>query len=300
MRRDYFTCVFLGCICAALFFVYFTPAYFIYGGVSARTFGLLETICSWGYAVIVLLVLPIYAAYKKKLWITAGLVAYGAFASLPIWIMPKLMSKLQGDDASIVATVEAFLLKAVYRMATAPFGAISRALGDKFSRSLPFRILPVAILFYVGFQLFRFYRNAYVMEQLSPATAIDMTAKENAQSSDSRKVRDARIPEVLGTVISAPASASGSPSKKQEPVKQPNPQVRKPVSSETIRIPHVPVRDARPSEVDDKTKPIRLGPPPQKQASEVDDSTKAIPLPGPKATPAGDSSDVIQLGPPKN
>ncbi len=303
MRRDYFTCVFLGCICAALFFVYFTPAYFVYGGVSVRTFSLTETICAWVYAAIVLLILPIYAAYKKKLWITAGLMAYGAFASLPIWIMPKLMSKLQGEDASIVATVEAFLLKALYRMATAPFGAISRALGDKFTRSLPFRILPVAVLVYVGFQLFRFYRNAYVMEQLSPATAIDMTAKENAQSSDSRKVRDARIPEVLGTVISAPAGASGSPAKKPDPAqasaRRPQPQARQQVSSETIRIPHVPVRESRAPEVDDKTKPIRLGPPPTKSNSEVDDSTKAIPLPGPKGSPSGDDDPgVIHLGPP--
>ena len=296
MRRDYFTCVFLGCICAALFFVYFTPSYFIYGGVTARPFGILETICAWIYALTVLVALPVYAAYKKKFWITAGLMAYGAFASLPLWFLPKLMSKLSGDDASIVAVIEGYLLKAIYRMATAPFGAISRAFGDKFSRMLPFRILPVALILYIGVQLFRFYRNAYVMEQLSPATAIDMTAKENAQPSEGRKVRDARIPEVLGTVISAPSGSGARPVR--EPVK-PQP------SSETVRVARMPVREPMP-EVDGNTKAIHLGPHAASAASgkkdKTGDNTEAIRLGPPKGAPASkvdDSTKPIRLGPPK-
>jgi len=292
VRRDYFTCVFLGCICAALFFVYLTPSYFIYGGVTARPFGLLETIFAWLYALTVLIVLPAYAAYKKKFWITAGLMAYGAFASLPIWIMPKLLGKLGGDDASIVAVIEGYFLKAIYRMATAPFAAISRAFGDKFSRMLPFRILPIAVIFYVGVQLFRFYRNAYVMEQLSPATAIDMTAKENAQPSEGRKVRDARIPEVLGTVISAPSSNGSAPV--QKTVKSGEP-------SDTIRIPKMPVREAKPK-VDGNTKAIPLGPHTGSPESGKNNTPETIHLGPPKGAPSSqvdDSTKAIPLGPPK-
>lgn len=226
--------------------------------------------------------------------------AYGAFASLPIWLMPKLMSKLSGDDASIVAVIEGYLLKAVYRMATAPFGAISRAFGDKFSRMLPFRILPVAIILYIGFQLFRFYRDAYVMEQLSPATAIDMTAKENAQPSEGRKVRDARIPEVLGTVISAPASSGGKPV--QKPV---DPQADRRKAENTVRIPHVPVREAKP-EVDGNTKAIHLGPHSGAAVPSANgdkkENTEAIRLGPPKGAPSSqvdDSTKAIPLGPPK-
>lgn len=99
-------------------------------------------------------------------------------------------------------------------MAEAPFAPISRALGDSFAEVLPRRIMPVALILYAGVQLFRFYRDAYKAEQLDPMKAIDKTSIENGP----RNVRTASIPEVLGTVISAPdASLRNKPEEVKKP-----------------------------------------------------------------------------------
>ncbi len=259
MRRDYFTCVFLTCICAALFFVCFAPVHFAYQLITPCKFGVLETVCSWLYFMAVLLVFPIYAAYRKKLWITLGLASYGLLAVLPTWMLPSISAKLQGEDASLGASVWGFLLKGIYRMVNAPFAAISSSMGDKFALGISTKILPVALLSYIGFQLFRFYRDAYVAEQLDPASAIDKTAKENSDANDPRKVRDARIPEVLGTVISAPASA------KKAPDQQPPRQARTPeppkVEDATVRVPRVGDINVPAKSDTDDTQVIHLGPP---------------------------------------
>ncbi len=208
MRRDYFICVFLLCICVSLFYVCFLPLYFVYGQIVPREFGPVETAFSWIYMILVFAVLPVYAAYKKKFWITAGLAAYGVVAAFPVWVLPGMADKLAGDDANIIAVVWAFLLKSVYGMAEAPFAPVTRVFGDSFTEVLPRRIMPVALIFYAGCQLFRFYRNAYRQEQLDPMKALDKTSIENNLTGIGTKtVRKASMPEVLGTVITAPAPA---------------------------------------------------------------------------------------------
>ena len=205
--------MFLLCICVSLFYVCFLPLYFVYGEIVPREFGPVETAFSWIYMILVFLVLPIYAAYKKKFWMSAGLAAYGIVAAFPVWVLPGMADKLAGEDASIVAVAWAFLLKSIYGMAEAPFAPITRAFGDKFVEVLPRRIMPVALIFYAGCQLFRFYRNAYRQEQLDPMKTLDKTSIENNLTGIGTKtVRKAAMPEVLGTVITAPAPAA-----KEEP-----------------------------------------------------------------------------------
>lgn len=206
-----------------------------------------------------LLVFPFYAAYRKKLWITLGLASYGLLAVLPVWMLPSISAKLQGEDASLGASVSGFLLKGIYRMVNAPFAAISSSMGDKFALGISTKILPVALLSYIGFQLFRFYRDAYVAEQLDPASAIDKTAKENSDANDPRKVRDARIPEVLGTVISAPTSAKKAPDVNNHgQVRRPEPPV---VDDATVKVPRVGDVNLKSKPDTDDTQVIRLGPP---------------------------------------
>ena len=208
MRRDYFICVFLLCICVSLFYVCFLPLYFVYGEIVPREFGPVETAFSWIYLVLVFAVLPIYAAYKKKFWMSAGLAAYGVVAAFPVWVLPGMADKLSGEDASIVSVVWAFLLKSIYGMAEAPFAPITKVLGDTFVETLPRRIMPVALILYVGCQVFRFYRNAYRQEQLDPLKALDKTSIENNTTGiGSKSVRKASMPEVLGTVITVAAPA---------------------------------------------------------------------------------------------
>ena len=192
----------------------FLPLYFVYGGIVPREFGPIETAASSILMLIVCVVRPGYGAVKKKFWMSAGLAVYGIVAAIPVWVLPGMADKLAGEDASIVTVIWAFLLRSIYGMAEAPFAPISRALGDSFAEVLPRRIMPVALILYAGVQLFRFYRDAYKAEQLDPMKAIDKTSIENGP----RNVRTASIPEVLGTVISAPdASLRNNPEEVKKP-----------------------------------------------------------------------------------
>ena len=222
------------------------------------TFGVFEKVCSWLFFAAVLLIFPLYAAWRKRLWITLGLASYGLLAILPGSILPRLADKLSGEEAGLGASVEAFLLKGIYTMVNAPFAAMSASTGDKFALGLSTKILPMALISYVAFQLFRFYRDAYVAEQLDPASAIDKTARENSDAADPRKVRDARIPEVLGTVISAPASAKKAPEQQPAKVRKPEPPK---VEDATVRVPRVGDIHIKDKPDTDDTQVIHLGPP---------------------------------------
>ena len=87
----------------------FLPLYFVYGEIVPREFGPMETLSSWIY-LLVFAVLPVYAAYKKKFWMSAGLAVYGIVAAFPVWVLPGMADKLAGEDASIVSVVWAFFL----------------------------------------------------------------------------------------------------------------------------------------------------------------------------------------------
>ena len=242
MRRDYFTCVFLGCIAASLFFVWLLPLYFTYGLVIPREFGTLETVAGFAFAAVVLIVIPVYAAWAKKLWITLGLAFYGIVPYLPIWFLPKITEKITTGNASVVSSLTGFLLKSIYGMVNAPFAPLSRYLGDEKASDLSLWILPVSLAVYMFFQLFRFYRDAYVAEQLDPQSVVDSTAKENTRQEDGpgRKAREAKVPEVLGTVISAPVTpkSPAKPAPSEAPAKQPQqPRVTTPPPEKREQVP---------------------------------------------------------------
>ena len=88
MRRDYFTCVFLGLIAGALAFVFFSPLYFTFDGIVPRDFPILERFMSFLYAVFFIFFLPFFAAFRKKEWVNWGLAAYGFLIYLPLWFYP--------------------------------------------------------------------------------------------------------------------------------------------------------------------------------------------------------------------
>ena len=258
MRRDYFTCVFLALIAGALAFICFEPLYFKYGMVTPREFGLFECVASSFYLVFFLIAVPVYAGYKRKYWIAAGLACYGALAYLPAIFYPA-QELIAGKDAGIFHVAVAAVLRGIYGMVNAPFASLSRIWGDKVASSLSYWILPMSLIIPLIIRIYRFYRDAYVAEQLDPASAIDKTAKENSDANDPRKVRDARIPEVLGTVISAPTSAKKAPD-----VNNPG-QVRRPeppgVDDATVKVPRVGDVNLKSKPDTDDTQVIRLGPP---------------------------------------
>ncbi len=207
MRRDYFTCVFLGLIAGALVFVCFEPLYFVYGGIRPRTFGVFEIVMSIFYSVFFVLVLPFVAAHLKKYWINWGLAAYGLLAYLPLWFYPA-DALLEGSGSSLGSGILAMILSGIYGMCEAPFAPMSVLIGNSAASKLIYWLFPLAIFWPVFSKIVTFYRNAYIAEQLTPAAA--MSGAASAERHHARDVmrNGASEPEVLGTVITAPVSAA--------------------------------------------------------------------------------------------
>ena len=199
MRRDYFTCVFLGLIAGALAFVFFSPLYFTFDGIVPRDFPILERFLSFLYALFFVVFLPFFAAFRKKEWVNWGLAAYGLMIYLPLWFYPA--EKLAMEDAGLTTKLGALVLRTIYNVMQAPFAALSRLIGDNAASKVVYWLLPVAIFWPILLRVIRFYRLAYLSEQLNPMTP------DQASPKAARKPEISGKPEVLGTVISAPVTA---------------------------------------------------------------------------------------------
>ncbi len=299
MRRDYFICIFLLCICCSLLFVCFAPIALEYGLLIPRAFSIFEIIMSWLFAVVVLGVIPVYSAVKKKFWFMAGLAVYGFFAYLPEWIIPGLAGKLQGDNASMLAVIQNFIWRAVYGMVKAPFAGMIPAVGEKIARGLSDWILPASVGIYVVVQLFRFYRDSYVADQLDPSRIVDSTAAENNGAAVASRRRETREAEVLGTVISAPVNSA--PKTPDGKVVAPSANGAKPKSTSQVFPvnPNQPVKQPQVPNPNNGNGPVQMQNPVhvQRQIPSQGDTQR---MPVPNAKPAIDSdTKVIHLGPPK-
>ena len=262
-------------------FVCFGQPYFVYGGIDPRVFTPFEICMSFLYFIFFVLFLPIWGAYRKKIWINFGLAAYGALAFVPTVFYPSAEAMV---DPGLGTQLKAMLLKGIYSMVQAPFGGVSALMGDGFASKAVYWILPLSLAWLLIFKAGRFFRNAYLTDM--------MRSEPEPEAPSEPPLHEQQEPEVLGTVISAPVSAASpadvtrkaasnsepAPAPARPRLKQEQPQVKPPVR---------PVHIKAPEKKDDV---IQLGAPKAKPADDV------IQLGAPKAKPAAD--DVIQLGPP--
>ena len=269
MRRDYFTCVFLGLIAGALMFVCFEPLYFIYGSVVPREFGLFERLMSVLYAFLFIIFLPFFAAFRSKVWVNWGLAAYGILIYLPKYFYPA-EALIKGDDAKLTKMLLAVGLRGIYGMMQAPFAALSTLIGDKAASGLVYWILPMALIWPIVFKIGRFYRRAYLSEQLNPMPKVK-PAPAAAHSGPAVK------PEVLGTVITAPAVAASPDEVTGKAV----------LSQRTPAIEPAEEEEEEPKEIEGKTETISIPmDAPAESAAiplEAPSESAAIPLEAPSA-----------------
>ena len=181
-------------------FVCFAPLYFVYGSVIPRDFSLFERLMSLLYALFFVFFLPFFAALRSKVWINWGLAAYGVLIYLPKYLYPA-EAVLTADDPSFTKMLLAICLRGIYGMMQAPFAALSTLIGDKAASAMVYWILPLALFWPFVMKVFRFYRRAYLSEQLNPMPKVKPVA---AAAHTGPAVK----PEVLGTVITAPVVAA--------------------------------------------------------------------------------------------
>ena len=184
----------------------------------------------------------------------------------------------------------------------APFAALSPLIGSQAASKVVYWILPVAIFWPVIFRIIRFYRRAYLSEQLNPMTT-DQAAPAGANAPEAPDK-----PEVLGTVISAPVTAqtpaditrknapAGKPEEKPAmPVSEPEdrpaveegPSVKRPGVRAPVRPVHVGVDAPK------REKPEALGAGSVREPKIKSDEAIVLGAPKPK------SDEAIPMPPPK-
>jgi len=259
-------------------FVCFAPLYFVYGGTVPRDFGLFERLMSLLYALFFVFFLPFFAAFRDKVWVNWGLAAYGVLIYLPKFFYPA-EALISGNDPKFTKMLLAVLLRGIYGMTQAPFAALSPLVGDKAASALVYWILPMALIWPFVMKIFRFYRRAYLSEQLNPMPKVK-PAVTTAHTGPAVK------PEVLGTVITAPVVAAspdevtGKAVLSQNNARESNNAIEEPKEKEAPAI-----QLEAPASGEDESPTIRLDAPVAEEKKE-DQPEKA-------KTP-----DVIELGAP--
>ena len=253
-------------------FVCFAPLYFVYGSVVPREFSLFERLMSLLYALFFVFFLPFFAAFRSKVWINWGLAAYGVLIYLPKFFYPA-EAVLTAEDPSFTKMLLAICLRGIYGMMQAPFAALSSLIGDKAAASLVYWILPLALFWPFVMKVFRFYRRAYLSEQLNPMPKVKPVATA-AHTGPAVK------PEVLGTVITAPVVAASPDEVKGKAALAQN----KKESAEAL-----------PGE---KEEAIALSAPEPKPESKPETKSEPKPESMPESKPEAKTPEVIELSAP--
>ena len=166
MRREKALNVFLFFFLQAMLFVCFFPVYFSFGVIHVRTVSLPERMFSLVF-VLLWFSLCIYSAWKKRLSLLAGGVMYAIMAYLPGWFLPHLAVPAGSiKEQSLIASLLETLFNKMYELVSAPLAGVSLLVSEKASITISRWLLPVLLFSYAGTQLFRFYHNAYLAEQL--------------------------------------------------------------------------------------------------------------------------------------
>lgn len=166
MQRDKAINVFLLFVLSALFFVALFPIYFSYGETYVRIVTLSERLFSLVFVVLWIL-LCVYSAWKKKLYLVLGGSLYAILAYLPGFVLPLVAADpSDGEDPSLIVSAVRFVFGKIFELVNAPMVGVSILFSEKTSVSLSRWLLPTLVISYILTQAVRHYRNAYLAEQL--------------------------------------------------------------------------------------------------------------------------------------
>ena len=165
MNRDRAMNVFLLFLLLSLIFIWLFPVYFSYGIAYIRDISLAERILSLLF-VLLWFAFCGYTAWKKRIPLLFGGIAYSLLTYIPGLFLPGLVKMAEGSDPSVAAGVAEFLFQRLYELTRAPLVGISVLFSTKQAPGLGKLMLPSLVITYVCVQLIRGYRNAYLAEQL--------------------------------------------------------------------------------------------------------------------------------------
>ncbi|NLT12314.1 MAG: hypothetical protein GXY06_07895 [Clostridiaceae bacterium] len=195
MKKDLVLDIFLSFSLMALLFLFFFPAYFVYGQVVFRSVGVAERIFS---VIFVLLWFALCAltAYTKKISMLLGGLLFSVMAYIPEWVLSKLVTDSPKQGSLLISLIKSLFLR-LYEWINAPMVGISMLFDPKNGPKLSKWMLPILLGVFVFVQLFRFYRDAYLAEQLRldpmPSTTAYEVTRMSMDNGSSRNSKSAGI-----------------------------------------------------------------------------------------------------------
>lgn len=219
MRRDVIVSVFLFFVLFALVFVVLFPIYFAYGQIFYRSVSVAERIMSVIF-VLFWFMLCAYSAYFRRLTCLLGGVIYSALAYLPGIVLPRLSTATPGSDPNLTTSLLDGFFRRLYELVNAPMVGISVLFPPGKAVGIGKLLLPLLIVSYIATQIFRFYRNAYLADQLLLNDVTGRQAVLLPKKPDSPKVKTGgRIAAFLsGITAERPARAVGSPGEEKNEI----------------------------------------------------------------------------------
>ena len=143
--------------------------------------------------VLMWLMLCAFTAYFKKLTCFFGGVLYSFLAYLPEMVIPKLSTAVPGSDPNLFTSLLDGAMRRLYELINAPMTGVSVLFPPEKAIGISKWMLPVLVVSFVVTQIFRFYRNAYLADQLlltdAPAAEAAPAQSMVAKSSTPR-IRD--------------------------------------------------------------------------------------------------------------
>lgn len=164
MKRDIIGDIFLGGVLLSLLFLFSFPAYFCYTQNVPRDISFAERIMSVCF-LLGLIMSIIWACWKKKVWVTLGICAFGLLAYMPKWFLPKVDARIAKNGKNLLDSFFSMLLSRIHELVHAPFTGLLGMMSEKTVEKLPYLILPAAAIGYICSQIFVFYRDAYIKEK---------------------------------------------------------------------------------------------------------------------------------------
>lgn len=243
MRRDVIANVILFFTLLSLLLVFQYPVYFAYGQVIYRDVSIPERIFSVAF-ILLWMTLCLYSAYFKRIYLLIGGILYGLIPYIPGYVIPILSKSQTPGNQDLISMLLISFMKRLYELVNAPFVGVSVLFPPGKAVGLSKTLLPVLLISYIGTQLFRFYRNAYLAEKLR----LDDTSYTNQSA----------LPKA------SPATGDEPGQKRSESVR-PAPVLPTPPSAEPERLEEGGIT-SRPAG-QDSAEPILLYPP--KEAEEI-------------------------------
>ena len=142
------------------------------------------------YAVI-WIALIVYSTWKRKWHFLLGSLVFAALVYLPEWILPRLASD-PTEEKSLLTEIMNWFFRGLYSVMYAAQGGLAKIMSQASVQTWTKRIVPLFIAAYVATQVVRYYRNAYISQQLQMNKSVrhenpDL-AKELGQPVERKKI----------------------------------------------------------------------------------------------------------------